>query len=79
MEIPDAKYSDLNQLIAQYFSSITASMRFGGTINQSLNIIHNDMIPYPRVPLLMGTIAPMTTAENAPLLNMPVTEMVDAA
>ena len=79
LEIPDANYSDLNELIAHYFSSITASMRFGGTINQSLNRIHIDMLSYPRVHFLMGTIAPITTAEKAPLLNMPITEMVDAA
>ena len=79
LEIPDANYSDLNELIAHYFSSITSSMRFGGTINQSLNSIHSDMIPYPRVHFLMGTIASINTAEKAPFLNIPITEMVDAA
>ena len=69
LEIPDANYSDLNELIAHYFSSITSSMRFGGTINQSLNSIHGDMIPYPRVHFLMGTIASITTAEKAPFLT----------
>ena len=31
--IQKIRFSDINQVIAEYMSSITASMRFGGTIN----------------------------------------------
>ena len=61
--IPNARYSDLNRIIAQYMSSLTASMRFGGSINSCLANINTDMIPYPRVHYLMGSMAPITSAE----------------
>ena len=57
------RYSDLNQLIAHYMSSITATMRFGGSINKSLYEIHNNMVPYPRICYLTGSMAPLTPAD----------------
>ena len=75
--IQKIRFSDINQVIAEYMSSITAPMRFGGTINQSWRSIHTDMIPYPRIHLLTGSKAPLIPAEQAILESMTVTELAD--
>ena len=41
-------YTNLNRLIAQILSSITASMRFEGALNVDLNEFQTNLVPYPR-------------------------------
>ena len=44
--LPKPTYADVNAVIADHLSSITASMRFGGTTNKSLYEITADLVPY---------------------------------
>ena len=41
-------YTNLNRLIAQILSSITASLRFEGALNVDLNEFQTNLVPYPR-------------------------------
>ena len=42
-------YINLNRLICQIVSSITASLRFDGALNVDLNEFQTNLVPYPRI------------------------------
>lgn len=46
IENPD--FSNINRIIAQLSSSITASLRFEGSLNSSLAEFAMNLVPYPR-------------------------------
>ena len=48
LEINRPTYTNLNRLIAQIISSITASLRFEGALNVDLNEFQHNLVPYPR-------------------------------
>ena len=51
-------YTNLNRLIAQIISSITASLRFDGALNVDLNEFQTNLVPYPRIHFPLATYAP---------------------
>ena len=65
LDIERPTYSNLNRLIAQVVSSITASLRFEGSLNFDLNDIQTNLIPYPRVHFPLISYAPLMSAEKA--------------
>ena len=48
LDITRPTYTNLNRLIAQIISSITASLRFDGALNVDLNEFQTNLVPYPR-------------------------------
>ena len=52
-------YTNLNRLIAQIISSITASLRFDGALNVDLNEFQTNLVPYPRIHYPLATYAPV--------------------
>jgi len=65
LEVPMASYRELNQLIAQVVSSVTASLRFQGALNVDLNEIQTNLVPYPRIHYPLVTLAPVIAASKA--------------
>jgi len=64
MGIKDPSYDDLNQVISQALSDITASLRFKGSLNTDMKEFLVNLVPYPRSHFLMASFAPMATAED---------------
>ncbi|XP_074917343.1 tubulin alpha chain-like [Chelonoidis abingdonii] len=49
LDIERPTYTNLNRLISQIVSSITASLRFDGALNVDLTEFQTNLVPYPRI------------------------------
>ena len=58
--MPSPTYADVNAVIVDHLSSITASMRFGGNKNKSLYELTTDLVPFPRIHFVAPSKAPHT-------------------
>jgi len=75
LQIEKPSYSNINRLIAQVVSSLTASLRFEGSLNIDMNDFPTTLVPYPRLHMLVTSYAPMVSASRSRHENFSVSEL----
>ena len=65
LDIERPTYTNLNRLIAQIISSLTASLRFDGALNVDVTEFQTNLVPYPRIHFVVSSYAPVISAEKA--------------
>nr|XP_031526981.1 tubulin alpha-1A chain-like [Vicugna pacos] len=78
LNIEPLTYTNLNRLIVQIVSSITASLRFDGALNVDLTEFQNNLVPYPHIHFSLATYAPVISAEKAYHEQLSVAEITNA-
>lgn len=63
IKIEKPNYQNLNRVVAQLVSSMTASLRFNGVLNTDLNEFRTNLVPYPRIHFVLPSFAPVVSME----------------
>lgn len=71
-------YTNLNRIIAQVVSSITASLRFDGSLNVDLNEFQTNLVPFPRIHFPLTSYSPLISSDKAHHEQNSVSEMTYA-
>ncbi|XP_041370337.1 tubulin alpha-8 chain-like isoform X2 [Gigantopelta aegis] len=61
--VKSPSYGNLNRLIGQIVSAITASLRFDGALNVDLTEFQTNLVPYPRIHFPLATYAPVLSKD----------------
>ena len=78
LDIERPTYTNLNRLVAQAISSITASLRFDGAISVDMTAFQTNLVPYPRIHFPLCSFAPVIAAEKAYHEQLSVSEITAA-
>ncbi|KAG0276565.1 hypothetical protein BGZ96_003230 [Linnemannia gamsii] len=78
LDIPQPTYTQLNRMIAQVVSSITASMRFHGSMHNDLSEFQTNLVPIPRLHFPLATYAPIISAAKTSHEKTNVSEITTA-
>lgn len=73
VELPT--YTNINRLLAQVTSSLTASLRFDGALNVDIAEIHANLVPFPRIKFMISSYAPIISTEQASYQQLSVAEI----
>merc|ERR1711959_160075 len=79
LDIERPTYPNLNRLIAQVISSLTASLRFDGALNVDVTEFQTNLVPYPRIHFVVSAFAPVISAEKAYHEQLSVAEITTPA
>jgi len=78
LDIESPSFINLNRLISQCVSSITASLRFDGALNVDLSEFQTNLVPYPRIHFPLVTYAPLINVQKAQHEKLTTSEITAA-
>merc|ERR1712054_634830 len=78
LDIERPTYTNLNRLISQTISSLTASLRFDGALNVDVTEFQTNLVPYPRIHFMLSSYAPVISAEKAYHEQLSVAELTNS-
>jgi tubulin alpha len=79
LDITKPSYQNLNRLIAQVISSLTASLRFDGALNVDITEFQTNLVPYPRIHFMLSSYAPVISAAKAGHEQLSTSELTSQA
>ncbi|XP_071957039.1 tubulin alpha-1B chain-like [Antedon mediterranea] len=65
LDIERPSYLNLNRLIVQTISSITASLRYQGVLNFDMSELQTNLVPFPRIHFVSSAFAPTLSSEKS--------------
>jgi len=78
LHVDRPSYTNLNRLISQVVSSVTASLRFDGALNVDLTEFQTNLVPYPRIHFPLASYAPLVGSARASHESMSVSQITHA-
>ncbi|VDM03586.1 unnamed protein product [Schistocephalus solidus] len=78
LDIEQPTYTNLNRLIVQIVSSITASLHFDGALNVDLIEFQTNLVPYTHIHIPLSTYAPTVSVEKAYHEQLTISELTNA-
>ncbi|XP_070843315.1 tubulin alpha-1B chain-like [Chaetodon trifascialis] len=78
LDIECPTYTNLNRLVAQVVSSVTASLCFDGALNVDLTEFQTNLVPFPRIHFPVDSYAPVISAEMAYHEQLSVAQITSA-
>jgi len=65
LKVERPSYVNLNRIISQVVSSVTASLRFGGALNVDLAEFQTNLVPFPRIHFPLASYAPFNSKSSS--------------
>ncbi|KAF6165226.1 hypothetical protein GIB67_030408 [Kingdonia uniflora] len=79
LDIERPTYINLNRLVSQVISSLTASLRFDGALNVDVTEFQTNLVPYSRIHSMLSAYAPVISAEKMYHEQLSVAEITNSA
>lgn len=77
LDVESPGYTNLNRIIAQVISSLTASLRFDGALNVDISEFQTNLVPYPRIHFMLASYAPLISPDKLYHETLSVREITD--